>query len=52
VLIFYIPAAKETDVKEGGGKAQTAKGVKFLKYQDGNAVYSVVSGPYAFVSTK
>ncbi|MCL5020121.1 MAG: glycoside hydrolase family 78 protein [Bacteroidetes bacterium] len=47
----YIPAGKESDVTEGGRKASNAEGVKFLRLEDGRAVYEVGSGNYRFVSS-
>jgi len=46
----YIPAKKESDVKESGERAIKAKGVKFIKYENGNVVYEIVSGEYCFIS--
>ena len=36
-------------VTEGGAPAERAKGVSFLRSEDGCAVYAVESGRYAFV---
>ena len=47
---IYIPADKEGDVTESGGVASRAKGVKFLRFEDGRSVYEVGSGNYSFVS--
>ena len=46
----YIPAKTENDVTESGKNALKAKGVKFIKYENDNVVYEVVSGDYSFVS--
>lgn len=46
----YVPAKKETDVKEMGKQAAKSPGVKFIKYQDGYSVYEVGSGSYQFAS--
>ena len=45
-----IPAKKESDVTESGESALKAKGVKFIKYENGNVVYEIGSGDYCFVS--
>ncbi len=46
----YIPAHKETDVTERGIPAAKAKGVQFLKMENGKAVYEVGPGVYSFAS--
>jgi len=46
----YIPAKKENDVQESGKFASKAEGVKFLRIENGSAIYEVVSGEYKFVS--
>lgn len=48
--IVYIPTGKESDVKESGKPAKKANSVKFVKFENGNAVYEVGSGDYHFVS--
>jgi len=48
----YIPATNKAQVTEGGQKASSAKGVKFLKMEGEYAVYEVKSGSYSFLSTK
>jgi alpha-L-rhamnosidase len=44
----YVPAADSTKVTESGHPAAEAVGVKFLRQQDGAAVYEVGSGKYTF----
>jgi alpha-L-rhamnosidase len=46
----YVPAKGAEGVTEGGGPAGEAEGVRFLGFEDGEAVYSVGSGNYGFVS--
>jgi alpha-L-rhamnosidase len=46
----FIPAANDADVNEGGMQAAKAKGVKFIKSENGNQVYEVASGNYQFVA--
>ncbi len=46
----HVPAKKATDVSEGGRPTSTAKGLKFLRMENGRAVFSVDSGSYQFVS--
>lgn len=47
----YVPARDASDVIEGGRKATEAKGVTFLKMENGRAVYEVVAGSDHFRST-
>ena len=46
----YIPAAKQSDVTEGGQLAEKSTGVKFVKMDSGAAVFEIGSGNYAFSS--
>ncbi|MCK5676491.1 MAG: family 78 glycoside hydrolase catalytic domain, partial [Verrucomicrobia bacterium] len=46
----HVPAKKATDVSEGGRPTSTAKSLKFLRMENGRAVFSVDSGSYQFVS--
>jgi len=45
----YVPAKSASAVTEGGRSAGTAEGVRFLRMEDGSAVYAVGSGRYALV---
>jgi len=46
---LYLPLAAKTDVVyEGNIPAQKAKGVKFIKQENGKAVYELLSGTYSF----
>ncbi len=47
---IYIPAEKEGDVTESGRNASKVEGVKFIKLEDGRAVYEIGSGSYHFIS--
>jgi alpha-L-rhamnosidase len=47
-----LPAASSTAVKESGAAVGAAKGVTFLKYENGLAVYSLKSGSYEFTSNR
>ena len=47
---LYIPALSEKTVKEGNKFAEQAKGVRFIKFGDGKAVYELQSGDYEFES--
>jgi alpha-L-rhamnosidase len=44
----YVPAKDFKGVREGGKPATAAAGVKFLRMEDGAAVYEVQSGAYSF----
>jgi alpha-L-rhamnosidase len=46
----YILAKDETGVTESGKPATKADGVKFLRMENGAAVYEVGSGTYHFES--
>jgi alpha-L-rhamnosidase len=46
----YVPAADVNLVKEGGIAASSAPGVKFLRMENGTAIYAIGSGSYAFSS--
>ncbi len=50
VATVYVPAKDAASVKEGATPASEAKGVKFLRAEDGYAVYSVGSGDYRFTT--
>ena len=46
--VVYVPAKSADTVREGGQPAAQAPGVKFLRHDDGAAVFEVGSGTYAF----
>jgi alpha-L-rhamnosidase len=46
----YLPAKRAEDAKESGKPALRAKGVQFLRMENGRAVFSVGSGSYRFES--
>jgi alpha-L-rhamnosidase len=48
----YVPAKDAAGVSEGGIPAAQAKGVKFLRLEDGAAVYEIGSGRYSFLSRR
>lgn len=48
--VVSIPAKAKSDVKESGLTAARADGVKFLKMQNGRAMFEVGSGEYHFIS--
>jgi|AGTN01.1.fsa_nt_gi Alpha-L-rhamnosidase N-terminal domain./Bacterial alpha-L-rhamnosidase. len=45
----YIAAPSEKEVTESGKKVSSAKGVKYIRIENGYAVYKVGSGNYHFV---
>lgn len=46
----FVPAKDAAAVREGGQPADRAKGLKFLRFEDGRAVFEAGSGRYAFES--
>lgn len=50
--IVEVPTSDPGSVKEGGGDAAKAEGVKHLRDEKGCAVYSVGSGTYEFTAGK
>ena len=49
---LYLPATDPRAVKEGGKDAGEAKGVTFVKHENGRAVYNLKSGSYEFTSNR
>ncbi len=47
---LFLPAASPASVKESGKTVETSTGVKFLRHENGKAVYTLQSGTYSFVS--
>ncbi|MBN2482550.1 MAG: family 78 glycoside hydrolase catalytic domain [Bacteroidales bacterium] len=45
---LFLPASSEDAVQEGGMKASSAPGVKFIRFENGKAVYELASGSYQF----
>ena len=50
IATVYVPARRETPVTEGGKPAERSPGLKFLRRENGVAVFSAVSGQYSFES--
>ncbi len=48
---LYLPAASEKEVTEGGKNIEAARGIRFIKYENGTAVYELSSGNYSFTSS-
>ena len=48
--LVHVRADSLQQVSEGGLPAEQAEGVRFVKMEDGHAVFQVLSGDYAFVS--
>lgn len=48
VAEVHVPAKTRGSVTEGGKPADAAKGVQFLRMEDGAAVFEVGSGSYSF----
>ena len=49
VAEVFVPAGSAEQVSEGGTPAASAPGVRWLRMQDGAAVFEVQSGRYSFV---
>ncbi len=49
---LYLPAASADQVKENGKPIKRSKGVTFIKYESGKAVYELKSGSYRFTSAQ
>ena len=49
---LYLPATDAKAVKEGGKDAAAAKGVTFIRYENGKAVFRLQSGTYEFTGTR
>ncbi len=47
---LYLPATTGEIVKESGADPSKAKGIEFLRYEGGRAVYQLQSGSYEFTS--
>jgi alpha-L-rhamnosidase len=49
---LFLPTSSADSVKEGATDARNAKGVTFVKYENGRAVFTLKSGSYAFVASR
>jgi alpha-L-rhamnosidase len=49
--IVFIPTNNAANITVSGNPVAKASGVKFLRMENNNALYSVVSGIYLFHST-
>lgn len=47
---LYLPASSEKAITEGGKPVKSVKGIKFLNYQNGKAVFELQSGTYQFTA--
>ncbi|MEO7309962.1 MAG: glycoside hydrolase family 78 protein [Chitinophagaceae bacterium] len=48
----YMPASSQNTVRENGKAVVDAEGVRFIKMEDGYAVFEIGSGKYSFHSVK
>ncbi len=48
--IVYLPSSSPKGILEGGKPVKDSKGIRFLRYEHGNAVYELRSGNYSFSS--
>jgi len=46
--IVYVPAKENSEVNEANKLAASSEGIKFLKMENGNAVFEIGSGNYSF----
>ncbi|MCX6302874.1 MAG: family 78 glycoside hydrolase catalytic domain [Bacteroidia bacterium] len=51
IATLYIPAASAGAVKENDKAVKKSKGVTFIKYESGKAVFELKSGSYKFTSS-
>ena len=51
VATLYLPTKDPNSVREGQTPANSSQGVKFQKYENGKAVYTLTSGAYTFTAT-
>jgi alpha-L-rhamnosidase len=49
---LYLPASDPKTVKEGGKDPAQSKGLAFLRYEKGRAVYTLASGTYEFTAAR
>jgi len=49
---LYIPAKDPATVREGTNPAATAPGVKFLRTENGRAIFNIASGSYTFTAPR
>jgi alpha-L-rhamnosidase len=50
--LVYVPGTDAGKITESGAPASSARGVKFVRAEDGAQVFEVQSGTYRFVSTR
>ena len=48
--VIYLPAASATDVREGGKPVTNSDSIKFLKMEEGSALFEIGSGSYRFTT--
>ena len=49
---LYLPTSSADSVKEGATDARSARGVTFVKFENGKAVYTLKSGTYSFTAAR
>jgi alpha-L-rhamnosidase len=49
---LFVPAPSADAVREGGKDARSARGVTFVRYEGGKAVYTLTSGAYVFTVSR
>ena len=48
---LYLPTGSEKNVKESGKPSVQTKGITFIRYENGKAIYALKSGEYVFTVT-
>lgn len=49
---LYLPASSVKEIRESGKKTKKAKGVTFVSFENGMAVFEIASGTYSFTSVQ
>jgi len=47
---LFIPGTSLKNIKENGKPVKRSKGITFMKYENGKAVFELRSGNYSFTS--
>ena len=50
IATLYLPASSEKNVTEGGKPANGQKGIRFIEFRNGKAVFELQSGSYQFMA--
>ncbi len=50
--VLYLPALSANGIQESGKPAEKAKGIIFMKFENGKAIYKLQSGDYTFTAVQ